>query len=434
MDLYSKCGRILDANRVFEEVTEPDLILWNTVIAGYSLNGEFSEEALCCFREIQRDGFLPDDGSFVCAISACSNLSSPSQGKQLHSLVLKSEFPRNQVSVYNALITMYSKCGNLGDASQIFRRMPERNVVSCNSMISGYAQHGLGDEALVLFREMLKLDKKPTSITFISVLSACAHTGRVEEGWDYFNSMEETYGIERVEEHYSCMIDLLGRAGKLKEVEELIETMTFDPGKVGWASLLGACRTHGNIDLGVKAAHRLVQLDPSNASAYVMLSNMYASIGRWEDVSKIRRLMRDRAVKRNPGCSWIELKKKIHVFVADDTSHPRMSEIHQFLEKLSGKMEKAGYVPDMKWALAKDDVKEGEVRLSHHNEKLAVAFGLLSTEDGESILVMKNLRICGDCHNTFKFIFAIMRREITVRDTHRFHHFREGRCSCGDYW
>ncbi|MQL83854.1 hypothetical protein Taro_016347 [Colocasia esculenta] len=434
VDLYSKCGKILDAEKVFEEVTEPDLVLWNTMISGYSLNDEFSEEALLCFREMQRSGFLPDDGSFVCAISACSNLSSPSQGKQLHSVVLKSEFPSNQVSVCNALITMYSKCGNLWAASQIFRRMPERNTVSFNSMIAGYAQHGLGDEALVLFREMLKLENKPTSITFISVLSACAHTGRVEEGWDFFNSMEGTYGIERLEEHYSCMIDLLGRAGKLREAEELIESMTFDPGKIGWAALLGACKTHGNVDLGVKAAHKLVQLDASNASAYVMLSNMYAGIGTWEEVSKVRRLMRDRAVKKNPGCSWIELKKRIHVFVADDSSHPRMEEIHQFLEELLGTIEKAGYVPDMKWALAMDDVKEGELRLSHHSEKLAVAFGLLSTKDGESILVMKNLRICGDCHNAIKFISAVMNREITIRDTHRFHHFREGRCSCGDYW
>ncbi|XP_026659326.1 pentatricopeptide repeat-containing protein At3g49710 [Phoenix dactylifera] len=434
IDLYSKCGRILDARKVFEEVDEPDLVLWNTMISGYSLNDEFSEEGLYCLREMQRAGFRPDDCSFVCAISACSNLSSPSQGKQMHALAIKSEFPNNQVSVNNALIAMYSKCGNFKDAHRLFKRMQECNTVSFNSMIAGYAQHGLGNEALVLFKEMIDSNYDPTSITFISVLSACAHTGRVEEGRDYFNSMNQKYGIEPGEEHYSCMIDLLARAGKFEEAEELTRTMPFDPGSIGWAALLGACRTHGNADLGAKAAEKLLQLEPSNAAAYVMLSNMYASTGRWDEVATVRKLMKDRGVRKKPGCSWIEVEKRIHVFVADDVSHPRIKEIYEFLEEMSRKMKQAGYVPDVRWALARDNVIEGKTRLGHHSEKLAVAFGLISTGEGVPILVVKNLRICGDCHNAIKFISAIVGREITIRDGHRFHCFREGSCSCGDYW
>ncbi|RWV92675.1 hypothetical protein GW17_00044927, partial [Ensete ventricosum] len=277
IDLYSKVGQIRDARKVFEEVDDPDLVVWNTMISGYSVNDEFSEEGIQCFREMQRAGFRPDDCSFVCAISACSNLSSPSQGKQMHGLTIKTEFSSNQISVDNALISMYSKCGNLRDAHMLFKRMPKQNVVSFNTMIGAYAQHGLGLEALVLFKEMLNLDHAPTSITFISVLSACAHTGRVDEGWKYFNSMKQKYDIEPGEEHFSCMLDLLARAGKFDEAEGLVKRMPFDPGLIGWATLLSACRTHGNLELGAMAAEKLLQLEPANAAAYVMLSNMYAS-------------------------------------------------------------------------------------------------------------------------------------------------------------
>lgn len=438
IDLYSKCGGgMSDCRKVFEEITEPDLVLWNTMVSGYSQNEEFSEDALECFRQMQGIGYRPNDCSFVCVISACSNLSSPSQGKQIHSLALKSDIPSNRISVDNALIAMYSKCGNLQDARRLFDRMAEHNTVSLNSMIAGYAQHGIEMESLHLFQWMLERQIAPTSITFISVLSACAHTGRVEEGWNYFNMMKEKFNIEPEAEHYSCMIDLLGRAGKLSEAENLIARMPFNPGSIGWASLLGACRTHGNIELAVKAANQVLQLEPSNAAPYVVLSNMYASAGRWEEVATVRRFMRDRGVKKKPGCSWIEVKKRIHVFVAEDSSHPMIKEIYEFLEEMSGKMKRAGYVPDVRWALVKDDGTRGgekEIRLGHHSEKLAVAFGLISTKDGEPILVVKNLRICGDCHNAIKFISAIAGREITVRDAHRFHCFKEGQCSCGDYW
>ncbi|KAG6701142.1 pentatricopeptide repeat-containing protein At3g49710 [Carya illinoinensis] len=438
IDLYSKCrGGMSHCGKVFEEIPGPDLVLWNTMISGFSQNENFSEDALDCFRQMQRVGYRPDDCSFVCVISACSNLSSPSQGKQIHALAIKSEIPSNRISVNNALIAMYSKCGNLQDARRLFDRMLDRNTVSLNSMIAGYAQHGIGTESLHLFQQMLETDIVPTNITFISVLSACAHTGKVEEGQSYFNMMKEKFGIEPEAEHYSCMIDLLGRAGKLSEAESLIETMPFSPGSIGWAALLGACRTHGNMELAVKSGNHFLQLEPSNAAPYVMLANIYASAGKWEEVATIRKLMRDRGVKKKPGCSWIEVNKRIHVFVAEDSSHPMIKEIHEYLEEMSCKMKRAGYVPDVRWALVKNDETvqgEKEIRLGHHSEKLAVAFGLISTKDGAPILVVKNLRICGDCHNAIKVISAISGREITVRDSHRFHCFKEGRCSCGDYW
>ena len=437
IDLYAKCsGDMRDCMKVFEEIPQPDLVLWNTMISGYSQKEEYSEQALGCFKKLNRVGYHPDDCSFVCVISACSNLS-PSLGKQIHALTIKIEIRSNRISVNNALVAMYSKCGNLEDARRVFDRMPEHNTVSLNSMIAGYAQHGIGMEALRLFEWMLETNIPPTNITFVSVLSACAHTGKVAEGQKYFSMMKDMFGFEPEGEHYSCMIDLLGRAGKLTDAERLIEAMPFNPGSIGWGSLLRACRTHGNMDLALKAANHFLQLEPSNAVPYVMLANIYAASGKWEEVATIRRLMRDRGVQKKPGFSWIEVKKQMHVFVAEDGSHPMIKEIHNYLEEMSRKMKQAGYVPDVRWALVKDDEighGEKEKRLVHHSEKLAVAFGLLSTSYGEPILVMKNLRICGDCHNAIKFISAIAGREITVRDTYRFHCFKGGRCSCGDYW
>ncbi|KAF8660512.1 hypothetical protein HU200_057663 [Digitaria exilis] len=434
VDLYAKCSRVQDAWKAFSEVDKPDLVLWNTLISGYSLHEDFSEEALLSFRAMQRAGFCTDDCSFVCVISACSNISSPSQGQQLHGLVIKSDIQGNHISVHNALVTLYSRCGKVVEAKILFDRMTERNTVSYNSIIAGLAQHGHAAEALKLFEPMLNSGYEPTGITFISVLSACAHTGKVDEGWNYFNSMKQKYGIDPCEEHYSCMIDLLARAKKFEEAEALIIKMPFSLSSVGWTSLLGACRTHGNMVLGARAAQEILHLSPSNASAPVMLSNMYASAGKWEEAAKIRKLMRDQGIRKKPGCSWIEVGRRVHVFVANEVSHPRIKEVYRFLEVMSEKMRHAGYVPDIRWALAKDQAAEGEIRLRHHSEKLALAFGLMNTKEGEPILVMKNLRICRDCHNAIKIISAITHREITVRDTHRFHCFSDGSCSCGDYW
>ncbi|KAJ8765593.1 hypothetical protein K2173_014715 [Erythroxylum novogranatense] len=438
IDLYAKCGgRMLDCEKIFKEIPGPDLVLWNTIISGFSQKEELSEGALDYFIEMQRSGYSPDDCSFVCVISACSNLSSPSQGKQLHALSIKSEIHANRISVNNSLVAMYSKCGSLQDARRLFDTMPEHNSVSLNSMIGSYAQHGIGTESLKLFKKMLETDIPPSNITFISVLSACAHSGMVEEGQRYFGLMKDRFKIEPEAEHFICMIDLFGRAGKLNEAERLIESMPFVPDSRSWAALLGACRSHGNIELAEKAAHQFLQLEPTNAVPYVMLANMYSRAGKWEEVASVRKLMRDRGVKKKPGCSWIELNKKVHVFVSEDRTHPMTDKIHEYLEKMATRMKRVGYVPDVRWALIKDDElgeEEKEMRLRHHSEKLAVAFGLISTRDGEPILVMKNLRICGDCHNVIKLISALTGREITVRDAHRFHCFKEGYCSCRNYW
>ncbi|XP_042939582.1 pentatricopeptide repeat-containing protein At3g49710-like [Carya illinoinensis] len=233
--------------------------------------------------------------------------------------------------------------------------MSNCNTVSLNSMIADYVQHGIETKSLYLFQQMLETNVVPTNITFISVLSACAHTEKVEESQGYFNIMKEKFGIEPDAEHYSCMIDLLGRAGKLSEAERLIETMPFSPGSISWAALLIACRTQGNMEPAVKYGNHFLQLEPPNAAPYVMLANIYASAGKWEEVATIQKLMLDRGVKKKPGRSWIKVNKRIHVFVVEDSSHPMIKEIHEYFEEISCKMKLAGYVPDVRWALVKND-------------------------------------------------------------------------------
>lgn len=440
IDMYSVCrGTISDCEQIFEGIPEPDLVLWNTMISGYSNHKDLSEEALYCFREMQVSGHRPDDCSFVCVLSACANLASPSQGKQIHSLTIKVHIPSNRIAVNNALLSMYSRCGNLHDARALFNQMGQHNSVSFNSMISGYAQHGLGLESLTLFEQMLESHVPLSSITFVSVLSACAHCGKVEEGQKYFKMMTEDFRIEPEVEHFSCMIDLFGRAGKLKEAERTIEGMPCNAGSIGWGSLLRACITHNNIEMAEKAAKQCLLLDSSNAVPYVMLAHVYSNAGRWEEVANTRKLLRDKRLKKKPGCSWIELDRRVHVFVADDTSHPLIKEVYDFWEKMSKKLGQAGYMPlpHQPYNFAGDDgmgVQEKDTTRRYHSEKLAVAFGLISTKQGVAILVMKNLRICEDCHSAIKAISAITEREITVRDCYRFHSFEKGICSCGDFW
>jgi pentatricopeptide repeat protein len=312
--------------------------------------------------------------------------------------------------------------------------MPERDVVSWNTMIAGYGMHGQGEDALGLFSKMQQTCINPDSITFVCVLSACSHTGLLEEGWEYFYCMSRDYCITPKMQHYACMIDLLGRAGCLKDAQDFIEKMPYKPSASVWGSLLGACRVHNNIQVGEYVAERLFDLDPEKAGYYVLLSNIYAAAGRWDDVSKVRTMMKDRGIKKMPGCSLVEVKNKVHAFNVGDKSHPQSEKIYAMLNSLAKQMEEAGYIPDTNFVLHDVEEEVKEHMLYSHSEKLAIAFGLINTSPGTTIRITKNLRVCGDCHNATKFISKIVRREIIVRDANRFHHFKDGSCSCRDYW
>jgi pentatricopeptide repeat protein len=329
---------------------------------------------------------------------------------------------------------MYARCGVVDAAHCLFINMPCVDAISWNAMIAALGQHGQGTQAIELFEEMLKEGILPDRISFLTVISACSHAGLVKEGRKYFDSMHNVYGVNPDEEHYARIIDLLCRAGKFSEAKEVMESMPFEPGAPIWEALLAGCRIHGNIDLGIEAAERLFELKPQHDGTYVLLSNMYAVAGQWNDMAKVRKLMRDRGVKKEPGCSWIEVENKVHSFLVGDANHPEVRQIYNYLEQLVLEMRKIGYVPDTKYVLhdVESDLKEHE--LSTHSEKLAVAYGFMKLPHGATVRVFKNLRICGDCHNAFKFMSKVVGREIVVRDGKRFHHFRDGKCSCGDYW
>lgn len=282
----------------------------------------------------------------------------------------------------------------------------------------------------------MKLDGQPPDhVTFVGVLSACSHMGLVEEGFKHFNCMSKVYALTPRMEHFSCMVDLLGRAGEFDRMEDFVNKMPVEPNVLVWRTVLGACsRANGRkTELGRKSSEMLLELEPQNAVNYVLLSNMYASSGKWEDVAKARKAMREAEVKKEAGCSWVTMKDGVHVFVAGDRAHVDRDLIYEKLQELNRKMKDAGYVPQTNFAMYDLELENKEELLSYHSEKLAVAFVLTRTSS-LPIRIMKNLRVCGDCHSAFKYISKIVQRKIILRDSNRFHHFNDGKCSCGDYW
>ncbi|GAA0156128.1 hypothetical protein LIER_13692 [Lithospermum erythrorhizon] len=432
VDAYGKCNRLDDAVKIFGECPLPDLPSFTSIITAHAQYGQ-GEDALRFYLKMQDVDLKPD--SFVCSslLNACANLSAFEQGKQIHIHVLKLGF-MSDVFSGNSLVNMYAKCGSIEDAGLVFSEVLERNVVSYSAMIGGLAQHGHGTKALQLFENMLKEGVTPNHVTLVNVLYACNHAGLVTEARRYFQTMKESFGIEPTQEHYACMIDVLGRAGKLNEAKDLASKMPFEANGSVWGALLGAARIHKDVELGEHAAEMLSILQPDKSGTHVLLANIYASAGLWENVARVRRRMKGIKVKKEPGMSWVEVKGKVYTFIVGDRSQPRSEEIYNKLEELGDLMIKAGYVPMIETDLHNVEQQEKEKLLLFHSEKLAVAFALLSIPPGAPIIVKKNLRICVDCHTAFKFISKIVSRVIIIRDINRFHHFQCGSCSCGDYW
>ncbi|XP_063941036.1 putative pentatricopeptide repeat-containing protein At1g68930 [Daucus carota subsp. sativus] len=432
VDLYSKCRNIKYAETVFRRMNHKNIISWTAMVVGYGQNG-YSEEAVRSFCEMQRMGIEPDDFTLGSVISSCANLATIEEGAQFHGQALISGLI-SYITVSNALVTLYGKCGSIEESHQLFDEMRLKDEVSWTALVSGYAQFGKAKETIDLFENMLAHGLEPDGITFIGVLSACSRAGLVDKGRQYFQSMIEDHGIKPILDHYTCMIDLFSRAGQLDEAKRFIEKMPYRPDAVGWSTLLSSCRIRGDFDIGKWAAESLLELEPQNPASYVLLTSMYAARGNWVEVAQLRRGMREKGIRKEPGCSWIKYKSKLHIFSADDRSSPYADQIYDKLETLNSRLIQEGYVPDMS-NIMHDVVESEKIKmLNHHSEKLAIAFGLIFIPPDLPIRVVKNLRVCGDCHTATKFISKVTQREILVRDAVRYHLFKDGTCSCGDFW
>ncbi|XP_020256044.1 pentatricopeptide repeat-containing protein At4g13650 isoform X1 [Asparagus officinalis] len=432
INLYARCGKISEAYSAFQTVEPEDEISWNGLISGFAQSGH-CEEALKVFVDMDRTGIKANLFTFGSAVSASGNMADIKQGKQIHAKMIKTGYD-SDIEAGNVLVSLYSKCGSLDDAKMEFYGMTERNAISWNAMITGYSQHGHGYRALELFEQMKKKGFKPNHVTFVGVLAACSHVGLVNRGLDYFNSMSEEHGLIPKPEHYVCIVDILGRAGLLNRAKEFIEDMPVDPDAMIWRTLLSACTVHKNVEIGEFAAQHLLELEPHDSATYVLLSNIYAINKKWDCRDQIRKMMKDKKVKKEPGRSWIEVKNEVHAFYVGDRLHPLADKIYEYLEDLNNRAVEIGYKQDKYRLLNELEQEQKDPSAYIHSEKIAVSFGLISLSSEVPIRVIKNLRICNDCHTWMKLVSNIKGRVIIVRDVYRFHHFEEGSCSCGDYW
>nr|XP_043606789.1 putative pentatricopeptide repeat-containing protein At5g52630 [Erigeron canadensis] len=445
MYLYLKGGLYSEAKKLFYGLEKVSLVTWNAMIAGYAQMMDVAEnsvvrsqngaEALDIFLRLQRSGLKPDLFTMSSVLTVCSNLVALEQGEQIHAQTIKTGYLADVV-VGTALVNMYSKCGSIKKASKAFVEMNSRTLISWTSMITAFAQHGLARQALDLFNDMRLAGDRPNKVTFVGVLAACSHAGMVDEGLRYFEMMKSEYKITPIMDHYGCIIDMFVRLGRLEDAFDFVKKMEFEPNEFIWSLLVAGCRSHGNLELGFYAAEQLLSLNPKDPELYIMLLNMYVSAGKWKDVSRLRKIMKDEKITKPRDWSWISIKDKVYSFKQDDKSCYQCHEVHGLLGDLLEKSRNLGFewkenldIPE------NEEIEDREPSFSraHHSEKYAVVFGLLKIQKPSPIRVVKSMGMCSDCHSFIKFVSVLTEREIMVRDNKRLHRFVHGKCSCGDF-
>lgn len=343
-----RANRLDDALRLFGEMPSKNAVSWTTLITGFIRSGR-GLEALDLFSKMKEEGVLPGPFTFVSILSACADLALFERGKLIHAQLIKASGTNDFLNVFvnNALIDMYSKCGNIRSAEILFERMPEKDIVSWNSLITGLSQNGHGHRSLSVFRKMVAENVKPSSVTFLVVLSACSYTGLDVEALQILDSMEKDHGVLPSSDHFAVLVDLLGRKNRLMEAVKVIKRVPDKSNHVAlWGSLLGACRLHGNLDIAGRAAEALFDLEPWNAGRYVMLSNIYSADNRWDDAQRVRKLMEDRGLKKDVANSWIEVNDVRHEFAAKDRYHSQIDQVFYVLERLRDHIKESGHVPE----------------------------------------------------------------------------------------
>ncbi|KAK9090125.1 hypothetical protein Sjap_023302 [Stephania japonica] len=432
VDMYGKCGDVGMARRLFDEMPARDVISWNAMISGYVHGGRFSD-ALELFRMMQGSDVKPNEVTVVAVLPACGHLGALDLGQWIHSYIKRNRV-KMDVYVDTALIDMYGKCGSVEDARGVFDNAEMKDTFLCSTMIEVLAMHGKAEEAFGVFNYMRRTGIRPSNITFVGLLKACSHVGLVDIGVEYFGMMSKDFELVPKVEHYGCLVDLLGRAGHLEKAYETIKSMPMEPHPIVWGTLLSACRIHCNVKLAEEVALHLIELEPQNCGHYVLLSNIYSKAGKWNEAAKLRKIMKEKGVMKKPGCSSIEVDHSVYEFFAGDCIHPRRKEIYEMLDKIITRLKSEGYSPKTSSALHDVDIDEKEQALLYHSEKLAAAFGLLNSNHKTPIRIVKNLRICDDCHVFMKMVSKYFGRSLIIRDCNRFHHFKDGSCSCCDYW
>ncbi|KAF8112011.1 hypothetical protein N665_0069s0037 [Sinapis alba] len=432
INMYGKCGKPLYAQRVYDGSHAQNIVLNTSIMDAYFQNKSY-EEALNLFAKMGNREVPPNEFTFAVLLNSIAELSLLKHGGLLHGLVVKSGY-RNHVMVGNALVNMYAKSGSIQDAWKAFSGMTFRDIVTWNAMICGFSHHGLGKEALEAFEEMMVAGEFPNRITFIGVLHACSHMGFVEQGHYYFNHLMKRFNVQPDLQHYTCVVGLLSKAGLFEEVESFMKEAPIEWDVVAWRALLNACYVRRNYSLGKKVAEYAIEMYPNDSGIYILLSNIHAKSKEWDGVARVRSLMKERRVKKEPGVSWIGIRNQTHMFLSEDNQHSEIVLIYAKVKEVLSKIRPLGYSPDVSGAYHDVDEEQSENNLSYHSEKLAVAYGLMKTPENSPLYVTKNVRICDDCHSAIKLISKLSNRLIVVRDSNRFHHFQDGQCSCCDYW
>ncbi|GAB2271117.1 hypothetical protein Dimus_005965 [Dionaea muscipula] len=426
-------GGVRDCYKMFMDSSGlRDIISWTGIIA--TVAEKIPQAALSFFCQLRRDGWNPDRYTLSSVLKACAGLMTERHASAVHLLIVKAGF-EGDIVLANALIHSYARCGALCPSKKVFDELGNRDTVSWNSMLKAYALHGQAGGALELFS---KMDVQPDAATFVAILSACSHAGMAEEGVEVFDNMSEKYGVVPGSDHYACMIDMFGRAGRIVEAKNLITRMPMEPDSVVWSALLAACRKHNETELGMWAATKLRELDPDNSLGYVLMSNIFCLDGNFDDAGFLWKKMKGSGVRKNPGLSWVEVGNRVHEFASGGLRHPHREAIYDKLETLVGQLKVLGYVPETSLVLHDVEEEQKAEQLYHHSEKLAVVYALIDADSRYPfrlmIKIMKNIRICADCHNFMKFVSELTEKEIIVRDSNRFHHFNKGACSCNDFW
>ncbi|KAG6479116.1 hypothetical protein ZIOFF_062576 [Zingiber officinale] len=433
VDVYGECGEVDHAHRIFRTMQDKDVVTWTSMITCY-VNSGLLNEALRLFEDMVASNVEPDAVSLISVLAAVAGLSSFTKGKEIHGFTYR-RWIETTGTIGSSLVDMYARCGDIEKSTKVFDSVRRKDLILWTMMINASGLHGRGEEAIGFFRGLNEIGIVPDHVAFLALLYACSHSGLIDEGKYYLEKMISEYKLEPWPEHYACLVDLLGRSGRTEEAYEFIRLMPMEPTAAVWCALLGACRVHQNHELGRIAAEKLLKLEPENPGNYVLISNVFAAMGNWKDANLARGMMKGRGLKKDPACSWIEVGSKVHTFVARDISHEDSASIYSKLAEITEKLKKeGGYREDTRFVLHDVTVDEKVKMLQGHSERLAIAFGMMHVPKGTPIRVNKNLRVCGDCHEFTKLVTKVYGREIIVRDANRFHHFKDGSCSCRNFW